>query len=88
MTGEDADHRVLFINLGFFRYGTDDKIHAAAIVLSFVLLLIIVCVFVGAQGQENAWNDKVFNWVGGAFLFVAGIALGKSESQSKKSDDR
>lgn len=45
-TGFSADERVLYINLGFFKYGTDDKKHAAAIVFAFILLTIIVF-FVG-----------------------------------------
>ncbi len=87
LTGTEATGRVLFINIGFFRYGTDDKIHAAAIVLSMVLLIMIVGVLLRASGQESAWNDKVFNWLGGAFLFVAGIALGKGGSDHRPKHD-
>jgi len=87
MTGDSADERILFINLGIFRYGTDDKIQAAAIFLSIVLLIIIAFVIFGAQGQGSVWNDKVFAWLTGAFLFVSGVALGKGGSNGFKSED-
>ena len=78
-TRTDADDRVLFINLRFFRYGTNDKAHAAALVLSLILLLtIIALIFVGPRHAEGQWDDKAFSWLGGAFLFIAGVALGGS----------
>jgi hypothetical protein len=75
-TGIDgADGRVFHINLGFFKYGTDDKIHGAAMVFSLLLFICVVCVMIFGDG--SAWADKLFSWATGAFLFALGIALGK-----------
>ena len=72
---EPSDGRVFHINLGFFKYGTDDKIHGAAMVFSFLLFLCVASIMVFGDG--SAWADKLFNWTTGAFLFALGIALGK-----------
>lgn len=33
------------------------------------------------------WSDKAFNWLGGAFLFISGYALGgKSENKNRSLD--
>lgn len=80
-TGSSADNRVLHINFGFFKYGTHDKVHAAAMILSILLLIVTVFViYAGFSGQKPDWVDKVFAWSTGAFLFVAGVALGKGAS--------
>ena len=88
-TGKGAEGRVLHLNLWFFKYGTDDKSHAAAILLSLLLLIIIVVVILwGMDAKNTGWADKVFSWLGSAFLFVTGIALGGKENGiSKKTDD-
>ncbi len=84
-TGKDARDRVLYINIWFLRYGTNDKAHAAAIVLSMVLLLALLgLVFFGTHSGDAAWNDRAFSWLSGAFLFVAGVALGKSSSPRRR----
>ena len=79
-TGDTAASRVLYLNWGWFRYGTDDAGHAAALILSTFLLFIIgVIIIIGIFMDQNAiWMDRVFTWLGGAFLFVAGVAIGKS----------
>ncbi len=82
---DDAYNRVLYINVGIFRYGTNDKAHAAALILSMVLLLtMIALVFFGTGHHDAAWDDKAFSWLGGAFLFIAGVALGKSGSEHRR----
>ncbi len=79
-----ARDRVLRINLGVLKYGTDDKTHAAAIVLSMMIFMVIIGVLIFGEG--NDWTKEVFRWLGGAFLFVAGIAIGKgSENGSDES---
>lgn len=77
-TGNAADERVLHINLWFFKYGTNDKAHAAAIVFSLILLMMIIGIMTygGTSGANAAWADKMFNWLGGTFLFISGVALG------------
>jgi len=94
-SGDDpAENRVLHIRTKFFRYGINDKTQAAAIVLSFVLLLsaLIVAGIATLQsfaGHEAKWVDTLVTWIGNAFLFTAGVALGKSGNGSggnKKQD--
>jgi hypothetical protein len=80
-TGPAADNRVLHINLPFLKYGTSDKAHAAAIVLSLVLLAVIIFLsFIGIFSHETSWLDKIFTWLGSTFVFVAGVAVGRSTS--------
>lgn len=80
-TGNEASDRVLRINVGIFKYGTNDKIHAAAIALSLVLLIIIVGICIAGFFSSNvSWVEKLFNWATNSFLFIAGIALGKGAS--------
>ena len=87
-TGPSAENRVLHINLGFFRYGTSDKIHAAAMVLSLLLFLAIGGVFFSGIWLTSAeWPDKVFSWLSSTFLFVTGVALGKGAGSDKQKDD-
>lgn len=88
-TGLSADGRVLYINLIFFRYGTDDKAHAAALVFCFLLLFLIAIIIIyGARCTNSTWFDKVFSGILNAFLFISGIALGtRGSHKSKKSND-
>jgi hypothetical protein len=72
---DSADGRVFHINLGFFKYGTDDKIHGAAMVFSMLLFLLLSGIMVFGDGSE--WAEGLFHWAAGAFLFSLGIALGK-----------
>ena len=80
-TGSEADNRVLHINLWFFKYGTNDKTHAAAMVLSLLLFITIVGVLVFGNGGDLA--KEAFHWLGSAFLFVSGVALGKGGAEEK-----
>jgi hypothetical protein len=76
-TGTDAPHRVLHLNFGFFKYGTNDKAHAAAIVLSIVLLIVtLFLVIIGMFAPNAAFLEKVVTWLWNGFLFVAGVAVG------------
>jgi hypothetical protein len=42
-----------------------------------LLSAIIVLIFVELDKPDSIWADKAFSWLSGAFLFIAGIALGK-----------
>ena len=77
-TGSDAENRILFVNCGFFRYGTDDKTHAAAILLSIVLLLVaILIILIGLFSSNLGWLERALSWVGTTFVFTAGVAIGR-----------
>jgi hypothetical protein len=86
--GEHAGNRVLHITFPWFRYGTDDKGHAGALVLSALLLLsapiiaLIGCVTL-YSGKDPQWLQTMVSWIGNAFLFTAGIAVGKSAKSDK-----
>lgn len=77
----NAPDRVMFLNLLFFKYGTNDKAHGAAIVLAIMLLLFMLIVFLsGLFICSPEITEKILTWTGGAFLFVAGVAVGKNGS--------
>jgi hypothetical protein len=83
-----ADNRILHISTKCFRYGTDDKGHAAALVLSALLLaaaLLIGIIGVAGlySGKDPQWVNTLVTWVGNAFLFTSGIAVGKSTKGDK-----
>lgn len=78
-TGDNASDRVLFINLGFFKYGTNDKSHGAAIILSFLLFVLLAVIFViGFWATNVDWAKECLRFVGTTFVFVAGVAVGRS----------
>jgi arginine exporter protein ArgO len=85
-TGSDAPERVLIINLFILRYGTSDRFQGAAIFLAFLLLLLLAAVVVlGIIYGETPWSDRVFGWLGSAFLIVAGVAIGRATSPRDQS---
>jgi peptidoglycan/LPS O-acetylase OafA/YrhL len=87
-TEPNAPERVFFINLGFFRYGTKDKAHGAAVLLSILLFMLLVGVIVSGyyQPEGSEWAAQVFTWLGGAFLFVVGVAVGRGTTDKDKTD--
>lgn len=84
-TGGEAENRVLHINLGFFKYGTSDRTHASALVLSLLLFLTIVGVLIFGDG--GTWSQEAFHWLSSSFLFVSGVALGKGGNETKGSGE-
>lgn len=85
MTGREAEGRVLFIDLGFFKYGTDDKTHAGSIILSLALLAIMAIIAIGGLFSGNMDVVKVgLSTFGPMFTFVAGVAIGRGSSIAKK----
>ena len=79
---EPVANRVLAINLHFFKYGTSDRFQGAAILLALSLLLLITGLFVWSFLSEIPDNrfDKIFGWLGSAFLLVMGVAIGRGAS--------
>jgi hypothetical protein len=83
-TGVAASHRVLNLNLGVIKYGTNDKTHAAAIVFSLLILVAIVSLtLLGAPLEHREWLDEIIRWLEGAFLVALGIALGRAIPEAK-----
>lgn len=83
-TAETAASRILHIDFKWFRYGTNDQTHAAALILSVLLLLVsfmVICagIVLGILWEvQSTWLDRAFTWLSGAFLMIAGVAIGKS----------
>jgi len=86
-----APNRILHIDTKYFRYGTADKAHAAALCLSASLLVsaVIIAIIGGcieaSSHSDPKWLDTLVTWIGNGFLFTAGIAVGRSKS--KHSED-
>ncbi len=81
-TSPTAANRILHINLGFFKYGTSDQAHAAAMVLSLLLLIFIAAILIFAPSGGVA--DKILSWLESAFLLTVGVAIGKSGGKSSE----
>lgn len=82
----DADGQIFHFAKFGIRYGTDDKGHAAALILSCVLLFCAMIVsslglFVSFSSKDPKWIEIVLTWIGNAFLFTAGIAVGKGKGE-------
>lgn len=78
-----APGRVLAINLPFFKYGTSDRFQGAAILLSIILLGVIALFLIGSIFADipDGRFDKIFSWLGGAFLLVMGVAIGRASTK-------
>jgi hypothetical protein len=84
-----AAHRVFHIDTKWFRYGTNDRAHASALILSLLLLVSSLAIAaIGSisivTGHDPKWLEMLIGWIGNAFLFTAGIAVGKGSSDNKK----
>jgi arginine exporter protein ArgO len=50
--------------------------------------LLVGVIVAGYASREAAdWTEKVFAWLGSAFLFVAGVAVGRGAPEKKKDDE-
>jgi peptidoglycan/LPS O-acetylase OafA/YrhL len=88
-TSPEADGRVFYISLLFARYGTDDKSHGAAVLLSILTLAVIfVLICIGVKTGVTPWLDRAFTWLGSAFLFLAGVAVGRTPPKNGKPEDK
>jgi arginine exporter protein ArgO len=88
-TGPKAPGRVFLINFGFVKYGSTDKAHGAAVLLSLILLIIILIVIcIGFKIGFSPWLDRVFTWLGSAFLFLAGVAVGRSPPSNENQNEK
>lgn len=77
--------RVLHLNLGILKYDTDDKTHAAAVVFSLLLFVAFISFSLFAlRSQDTGWLRETVNWIGAAFLFVLGVAIGRGHSTSER----
>ena len=78
-----APNQVFRLQLCFFSYGTDDKSHAASLLLSLMIGMLLTIVFIIGAIAERSWISDALSVLGTAFTFVAGVAIGKSSSRNK-----
>ena len=87
-TQDLADDRILFFNTGILKFGIPDASKAIALVLCLIILFFaFIVMLVGLCLNNTVWLDRIFSWLGNAFLFLAGFAIGggrHSSSQSKE----
>lgn len=89
-TGRTAPERVLFFNIGFFKYGTSDKAHGASVALSGALLIMIALVAilgVIVGDVKSEWIKSLLQLLGSAFTFVAGVAIGGGGSTKPEKNE-
>jgi len=80
-TSKTASDRIIYINLWFFKYGTKDKAHGAAVIFSLLLLFMIGAVIALGYSQSSPeWSIEAFSWLGSTFLFIAGVAVGRNKA--------
>ena len=65
-------------------YGTDDKGHLAALVLSLLILILLAVVFTGGFFVDRGWITDAIKLLGPAFTFVAGVAIGKGTAHADR----
>lgn len=78
-----APGRILVISLPFFKYGTSDRFQGAAVLLSIVLLGVIAILLTASFIIDipDGRFDKIFSWLGGTFLLVMGVAIGRASTK-------
>lgn len=76
-----APDQVFRIDLKWFAYGTDDKPHAASLLLSLMLGFLLLSVFVIGLFVDRVWVPDAIKILGTAFTFTAGVAIGKGSAK-------
>lgn len=82
-----APHQVFRFCRWGVEYGTDDKGHAASIILSVSLLFLLLFLFVVGALADRPWVSDALTIIGTAFTFTAGVAIGKGSEAGKKKDE-
>jgi len=83
-TSDEADNRFLRINLGFVKYGTNDKIQGAAMLLSLLFFMLIsIAILIGFWGNKTEWAQNVLQIFGPTLTLVVGVAIGQATSGDK-----
>lgn len=80
----DQGGRVFYFERWGIKYGTDDKGHAASIILSLTLLALMALLFCIGAIAERSWVGDAVKILGTAFTLTAGIAIGKGSSGNSK----
>lgn len=89
MSGDDnAPGRVFKIDLWRVKYGSSDKAHGSALLLSLLLFcLLAVTLALSVTYPDNTLLERIFDWLGGAFLVIAGVAIGRNPPKYEKDEE-
>lgn len=68
-------------------YGTDDKAHAAAIILSMVIGGLLLALFLIGAIFDRAWIGDAIQILGTAFTLTIGVAIGQGTSGNSTSEE-
>lgn len=79
-----APNQVFRLQLWGFSYGTDDKTHAASILLSILTGCLLVLLFLIGAVAERAWLSDALSVLGTVFTLTIGVAIGKSSNKPKQ----
>ncbi|NDA47583.1 MAG: hypothetical protein EBY21_09990 [Alphaproteobacteria bacterium] len=87
-TQDLADERILFFNTQILKFGIPDMNKAIALVLCLIILTFsFIVMSAGLFLTNTVWLDRIFSWLGNAFLFLAGFAIGDGKQTPSKSKD-
>lgn len=69
----------------FIKYGTNDKVQAAAILFSFLLLpIVILCVLFSIFKGSCDILDSILDWIKYVFIMGFGAVIGRSSCDNGK----
>ena len=72
--------RRFYLNFGFMRYGTSDAIQGAALLLTFVLLILVVISVVAAFWLPSESIKDIREWLTPPIMLTLGVAIGRSNN--------
>jgi hypothetical protein len=81
--GGKADGRVMHVNLGFFKFGTDDRTQAVAFVLTILLLVMLGGLLIAPETEQA---KSLFGILQNSLLLTIGVSVGNNASKSAKGD--
>lgn len=76
----NAPEQVFHFRKWGLSYGTDDKGHAAALILSVILAILLGIIFAIGLFVDRSWIPDAIKIVGTALTLTTGVAIGKSTS--------
>ena len=79
----DVPDRMFLVNTPWFKYGTNDKWHAASMVLSIVLVALLavlgaIDLLTSRSGNGSAQSTSALSVIGTLLSLTVGIAVGRS----------
>ena len=65
------------------KYGVDDKGHAAALIFSFLIMILFAFVAVMGVFVDRAWTGDAIKILGTAMTLTTGIAIGQGGGKGR-----